>query len=454
MATVWNGALFPRLQIVPVPHPPDNPLNAVMIGALADIHKRRRSSLANGLALAADRQELRRLRLNAWLLLHGNIRSASFCSTSRWGDCTESSRSLHAHWEQTPDCRQRLSTWILSNVSKVFIVRLALMLTHFGGSTFVALPSSPWTESIDIKAVKNRCPDFFHINSASFVPFQSQMRQCWCTLITAALSKTGKHRARPRLIILNVCVWYMFLWASYMRSSFASPWTSADKGSGTWLEPFASTTLWMSNYVSRRRGGWPPLCECVWAVVFMSTIALASLPTLAKVDASLGFLMLCCFHSDQGCSLAFCGALLGQQTAPNVCTHPHYISVCVCVNVWVHASLSARLRSYVTKTAEQTMPGTVSPFTCLSVSNLQQSRTESVHSLQFIFRSCHLFVESSGFVWGGWKAGPFHMHSKLHTWIRIIILTCIRCVCGGGFTPRLRVYVLTVSGIQISVFRF
>lgn len=101
---------------------------------------------------------------------------------------------------------------------------------------------------------------------------------------------------------------------------------------------------------------------------------------------------------------------------------------CVCL------CLSARLRSYVTKTAEQTMLGTVSPFTCLSASNLQQSRTETVRSLQFIFRSCHLFVESSGFVWGGWEAGLFHMHSKLHTWIRIIILTCFRCVCGGGFT--------------------
>lgn len=45
-------------------------------------------------------------------------------------------------------------------MSKVFIVSLALMFTHIGGSAFVAVPSSPWTKSIDIKAVKNRCPDF------------------------------------------------------------------------------------------------------------------------------------------------------------------------------------------------------------------------------------------------------------------------------------------------------
>lgn len=140
---------------------PDNPPNAVMIDALADIHKRRRSSLANGLALAAGRRDLQRLWLNASLLLHGNIWSASCCSTSRLDDGTESSRSLHTHWEQTSGCRQSPSTWILSDVSKVLIVRLALMLTHIGGSTFVALPSSPRTESIDIKAVKNRCPGFF-----------------------------------------------------------------------------------------------------------------------------------------------------------------------------------------------------------------------------------------------------------------------------------------------------
>lgn len=87
--------------------------------------------------------------------------------------------------------------------------------------------------------------------------------------------------------------------------------------------------------------------------------------------------------------------------------------------------LSARLRSYVTETVAQTMLGTFkfSPFTCLSVSNLQQMRTESAHCLQFIFRSCHLFVESSGCVWGDWKRRPFHMHSKLQTWIWIIILT-------------------------------
>lgn len=168
------------------------------------------------------------------------------------------------------------------------------------------------------------------------------MRQCWCTLITATLSKTGKHKAHPWLIILNVCLMYV-LASVICEELLWFPLDLCRQRQRPLIRAFRfshSLNVKLCESKARRRGGWPPLCEYVWAVVFLSTIALASLPTLAKVDASLGFLMLCCFHSDQGCRLAFCRALLGQQTAPNVCTHPHYISVCVCVNVWVRVSLS------------------------------------------------------------------------------------------------------------------
>lgn len=99
---------------------------------------------------------------------------------------------------------------------------------------------------------------------------------------------------------------------------------------------------------------------------------------------------------------------------------------------------SARPRSYVTETVAQTMPGTfkLSPSTSLSVSNLQQTRTESAHCLQFIFRSCHLFVESSGCVGGDWKRRPFHMHSELPTWIWITILTCSLFIFVVAISPR------------------
>lgn len=101
--------------------------------------------------------------------------------------------------------------------------------------------------------------------------------------------------------------------------------------------------------------------------------------------------------------------------------------------------LSARLRSYVTETVAQTTLGTfkLSPFTCLSVSNLQQMRTESAHCLQFIFRSCHLFVEGSGWVWGGWglKEAPLsyaQQAADVNLNHNIDLLSFY--VCGGNFT--------------------
>lgn len=115
--------------------------------------------------------------------------------------------------------------------------------------------------------------------------------------------------------------------------------------------------------------------------------------------------------------------------------------------------LSARSRSYVTETVAQTKLGTfkLSPFTCLPVSNLQQMRTESAHCLQFIFRSCHLFVESSGCVWGDWKRRPFictascRREFESQYWLALFL--CLRWQCH----PRLYASGLTVSGIQISI---
>lgn len=114
--------------------------------------------------------------------------------------------------------------------------------------------------------------------------------------------------------------------------------------------PFASSVLWMSTSVNWMLSGglwgsWrSSLCERVCALVLLSKITLLSLhallPPSLKVDKTDGFLMLCCFHSDQGYTLGFCRAQLGQQTARNVCAHPHYISVYVCVNAWAYVSLS------------------------------------------------------------------------------------------------------------------
>lgn len=112
--------------------------------------------------------------------------------------------------------------------------------------------------------------------------------------------------------------------------------------------------------------------------------------------------MLCCFHSDQGCTLGVCRAGLGQQTARNVCAHPHYISVYICVNAWAYVSLSA----CTPEVACNRDSGADDAWYRLSPSNLQQMRNENVYSLQFIFRSCHLVVESSGCVWGAWKEAP------------------------------------------------
>lgn len=225
------------------------------------------------------------------------------------------------------------------------------------------------------------------------------------------LSKTGERKAHPGLIILNIWLIYVLVNVLYEKISFAALCRQ---------RPFSSSPLGMSTSVKWMLSGG------LWDLR-LSLHAL--LPPLLKVDKTDGFLMLCCFHSDQGCMLGFCRARLGQQTARNVCAHPHYISVYVCVNAWAYVSLSACTPEVVWDS------GADDAWYRLSLSNLQQMRNENVYSLQFIFRSCHLVVESSGCVWGAWREAPLSCaqwapYVNLNHNIDLLSFYA----CGGNFT--------------------
>lgn len=159
------------------------------------------------------------------------------------------------------------------------------------------------------------------------------------------LSKTGGHRAHPGLIILHI--WLMYVLVNILSEKLLRRPLDLCR-----QRPSAPSILWMSTSVDWMLSGglwgsWrSSLCEHVRALVFLSKITFVSLHALSppslKVDKTDGSLMLCCFHSDRGCMLGFCRARLGQQTARNVCAHPHHVSVYVCVNAWAYVSLSER----------------------------------------------------------------------------------------------------------------